>query len=441
MKRSLGSLALAICCLAAAVVPLVGQAPPPADVRTLGERFVDQLAGGRFGDAAASFDETMAKAAPPEKLQQVWTALTVSNGAFKQCIASRRDQAGVYRRAFVTCQFERGELDLLVVFDQAGKITGFFINPAYAPPVYADAARFQRRDVSIEGPGSPLPGTLTVPTDCSRCPGVVLVHGSGPNDRDESIGPNKTFRDLALGLASRGIAVLQYDKRSYAFPREMAALKVLTVRQEVIDDAIAAVAVLRKTRGVVADRVFVLGHSLGAAVAPRIAREDSAIAGLILLAGPSRPLEQSFIEQTEYLSSLDGQASEAVTKRVADVRAQVERVRKLKDSDEQATEHILGAPPAYWLDMRRNPPLEIAKALKQPMLVLQGERDYQVTMEDFKGWQAALSSKRNATLKSYPALNHLFLEGTGKSTPAEYERAGHVPQVVIDDIAAWIKTQ
>jgi fermentation-respiration switch protein FrsA (DUF1100 family) len=121
------------------------------------------------------------------------------------------------------------------------------------------------------------------------------------------------------------------------------------------------------------------------------------------------------------------------------VRAQAERVKTLKDSDELSNEMLLHVPPSYWLDLRRNPATEIAKGLKQPMLVLQGERDYQVTMADFMGWREALASKRNVTFKSYPALSHLFLEGTGKSRPAEYEQIGHVPEVVIDDIAAWIK--
>jgi hypothetical protein len=441
MKTIIACLIVAIACLVAVPVQGAPQETAGQDVRQLGEAFVDLLAKGRYADAAGSFDETMAKLAPPAKLEQFWASLTTANGTFKERVGTRRDRVGVYERAFVTCHFEGGDVDLLVVFDRTRHITGFFVQAAYGAPGYADARLFERREVSVGSGASPLPGTLTVPVNCSRCPGVVLVHGSGPNDRDESLGPNKPFRDLALGLASRGIAVLQFDKRSYAHPAEMAALKTVTVKQEVIDDALAAVALLRKVQGVAADRVFVLGHSLGAAVAPRIAREDSAISGLILLAGPTRPLEDSFIEQEEYLSSLDSQPTDQQKAQVEMVRAQVQRVKNLKDSDELSTERLLGAPAAYWLDLRRNPPTGIAKGLKQPMLVLQGERDYQVTMADFKGWQAALASKGNATLKSYPALNHLFLEGTGKSAPAEYERPGHVPQAVIEEIAGWVKGQ
>jgi alpha-beta hydrolase superfamily lysophospholipase len=440
-RTACARLIVAVSCLALAVAHASGQASATRDVRQLGQAFVDLLARGQFVEAARSFDETMTRLVPPAKLEQFWGSLAGSSGAFRERGGARRDRLGAYERAFVTCRFERADLDLLVVFDRAGRITGLFVQPGYAVPAYADVRLFHQREVSIGDLPSALPGTLTSPADCSRCPAVVLVHGSGPNDRDESLGTNKPFRDLALGLASRGIAVLQYDKRSYAHPGEVAALKTITVKQEVIDDAVAAVTLLRKTRGVAADRVFLLGHSLGAALAPRIAREDSAIAGLILLAGPTRPLEDSFVEQQQYLASLNGQPSEQQKAQIDSVRAQAERVKTLKDSDELSNEMLLHAPPSYWLDLRRNPATEIAKGLKQPMLVLQGERDYQVTMADFMGWREALASKRNVTFKSYPALSHLFLEGTGKSKPAEYQQIGHVPEVVIDDIAAWIKRQ
>lgn len=73
------------------------------------------------------------------------------------------------------------------------------------------------------------------------------------------------------------------------------------------------------------------------------------------------------------------------------------------------------------------------------MLILQGERDDQVTLADLQGWRDALGGRANVTMKSYPSLNHLFLPGAGKSTPSEYERPGHIPDFVLDDIADWIR--
>jgi fermentation-respiration switch protein FrsA (DUF1100 family) len=77
--------------------------------------------------------------------------------------------------------------------------------------------------------------------------------------------------------------------------------------------------------------------------------------------------------------------------------------------------------------------------LKTPLLILQGERDYQVTMDNFAAWKKGLAGRPNVTLKTYPKLNHLFIEGEGKSTPADYEKPGHVSEAVIADIAGWIK--
>ena len=75
------------------------------------------------------------------------------------------------------------------------------------------------------------------------------------------------------------------------------------------------------------------------------------------------------------------------------------------------------------------------------MLILQGGRDYQVTMKDFQGWKDALSSQKDVEFRYYPDLNHLLIAGKGKSTPAEYMKIGHVAKCVIDDIANWIKRQ
>src|SRR4051794_11541515 len=152
-----------------------------------------------------------------------------------------------------------------------------------------------------------LPGTLTLPTGTGPFPAVVLVHGSGPHDRDETIGPNKPFRDLAWGLAAQGVAVLRYEKRTHEHPAKLMPLKEkLTIREESVDDAVAAVALLRKQKEVDGKRIFVVGHSLGAIVAPKVAALEPAVAGIVLLAGSPRPFEDIILDQLTYLASLKG---------------------------------------------------------------------------------------------------------------------------------------
>jgi dienelactone hydrolase len=113
---------------------------------------------------------------------------------------------------------------------------------------------------------------------------VALVHGSGPNDRDETVGGTKVFKDLAEGLASRGIVVLRYEKRTKQYGARMANMPRYTVQDEAVDDAAKAAAMLQTQPQVDPRRVFVLGHSLGGYIAPRIAEEEGKLAGLILLA-------------------------------------------------------------------------------------------------------------------------------------------------------------
>ena len=263
------------------------------------------------------------------------------------------------------------------------------------------------------------------------------MHGSGPNDRDETLGPNKVFKDLAWGLATNGIAVLRYEKRTKQCAGEVIqAMATLTVNEETVLDAVAAAAFLRTVDGIAADRIFVLGHSLGGMVAPRIGAQDSRLAGLILLAAIARPLPDLLLEQSEYLAALDGKVDETEAKQLEELRQQMERVKAL---DFKEGEVILGTARAYWADLLAYDPVGTAKALTMPMFVLQGERDYQVTMEDFAAWKVGLAGRDGVTFKSYLPLNHLFIAGEGKPNPTEYDVAGNAASEVISDIAAWVK--
>jgi hypothetical protein len=244
-------------------------------------------------------------------------------------------------------------------------------------------------------------------------------------------------------LASRGIAVLRYEKRTKAFPTQMTAIiNTLTVKEEVIDDVLTAAALLRENSQIDPNKVFVLGHSLGGYLIPRIGKGDSRTAGFIIMAGTARPLEDVVLEQFTYLSSLDGAITDTEKANLEQLKSQVAKVKDPKLSAETpASDLPLGTPAAYWLDLRGYNPAEAARELSQPMLILQGSRDYQVTDADFQLWKKALSSRKNVEFKFYEGLNHLFIEGQGKSTPAEYERAGHITEAVLDDISGWIKRQ
>jgi dipeptidyl aminopeptidase/acylaminoacyl peptidase len=312
----------------------------------------------------------------------------------------------------------------------------------YQPPTYAVASSFHEQEVTVGANSEwPLPATLTLPNGNGPFPAIVLVHGSGPGDRDETQLANKPFKDLAWGLASQGIAVLRYDKRTRVHSEKL-KLSGFTVKDETIDDALAAVALLRRTSQIDPKRVFVLGHSLGGALVPRIGLADPAnIAGFIVFAGATRPLEDEFVRQYEYIYGLDGQITPNEQAEIEGYKRQRARIKQLSPADASSKEMLFYAPVSYWLDLRGYFPPNVALKLKQPLLILQGERDYNVTMESFGDWQRVLGKRADVSFKSYPKLDHLFYEGTGPATDADYARPRNIPKYVIDDIAAWIKKQ
>jgi dienelactone hydrolase len=413
------------------------------DRRTeIARKMVNDMASGDFDKATESFDDTMKRVIPASKLKDVWDSVTKQVGAFQKATEDRTESIRQYKAVFVTCEFQNGPLDVKVVFGTDGKITGLFFAPSgkYKRAPYVDASKFDEENVSVGKGILKLDGTLSLPKGTGPFPAIVLVHGSGPNDRDESIGPNKPFRDLAEGLASRGVAVLRYEKRTKQHQVLMAmASSSITVKEETIDDAVAAVETLVGHDKIDPKRVFLLGHSLGGMLIPRIGKAGSNIAGFVILAGSTRPLEDLVLEQTKYIASLAGALSEEEQKKIRELEQQVARVKSPELSESTPSGELpFGAPAKYWLDLRGYQPAIEAVTLQKPMLVLQGERDYQVTMEDFANWKKALGSRKDVALRSYPNLNHLFMEGEGKSRPEEYAKPGNVAVGVIDDIAKWI---
>ncbi len=411
------------------------------------KEFVKALENGNFDESVKYFDETMSKLAPPEKMKEVWETVIRQVGPFKSQKSVRTEAVPNYDIVYVTCEFQKATLDIKVVFNKDEQIAGQFFVPTqsnvqYSPPDYVDKNSFSEKGVKLGIEGWLLPGTLTLPPGDGPFPAVVLVHGSGPNDRDESLGPNKPFRDLAWGLATQHIAVLRYEKRTKVYGQKIAADKEsrLTVKEETIEDAQAAVDFLRAAEKIDAHNIFVLGHSLGGALIPRIAGLDSKIAGFIVMSGPTRPLEDLFVEQTKYIFLLDGKLSEEESAKLDEIKETVQRIKQLRPSVPQPQrENLLGAYPEYWLDLKGYNPAETAKAITRPLLILQGARDYQVTLEDFNGWKSALAAGKNVAFKLYPDDNHLLIPGKGKCTPEEYLKAGHVDEAVVADIAEWIR--
>lgn len=412
---------------------------------TLAREFVTQLAQGDYREAVSSFDSKMSHHLPEDKLQKLWEGISGQWGEFQEIQSIRLQKVLQYQIALVTCRFEKGLLDVKVVFSANQQIAGLFFLPAgrYQSPSYVKPNRFKETEVTIGTGLWSLPGTLSVPIMGEKVPAVVLVHGSGPQDRNETTGPNQPFRDLAEGLASQGIAVLRYEKRTKHHRLKMVLLSgSLTVREESVEDAVSAVRFLQAHERIDGNRVFVLGHSLGGYLLPQIGAEEQGIAGLISLAGSARPLEEIVLEQMKYLSALNGEAAEESQQKLQELEKQVAMVKSLELKPETPAGQLpLGIPASYWLALRDYDAAERARTLQMPLLILQGQRDYQVTMDDFARWKQALGNRKDVRFISYPKLNHLFMAGEGPGTPAEYMIPGNVAEEVVRDIAAWIDAQ
>jgi dienelactone hydrolase len=337
--------------------------------------------------------------------------------------------------------FATQNINFMIAVNPEGKLAVFLERPgevAWQRPAYVKADAFHERAVTVGDGEWKLPGVLAVPVGNGPFPAVVLVHDSGPNDRDETVFGTKPFRDLAEGLASRGIVVLRYEKRTRQYAARIANKPKVTLRDETGDDALKALALVRAQPEVNPQKVYLLGHGLGGYLAPRIAEEDGKVAGIIVLDAHARPLEDVMLDQAvEAISTRTDMSADAKKKELDAAKAAAARVKALEPADSDSPP-IMGMSAAMILDLKGYDPAANAKGLTARVLVLQGERDFQTTMKDFNLWKTGLAGRKDTAFHSYPALNHLMVAGQGKSTEAEYRKPGHVAPEVVDDIAKWV---
>lgn len=411
--------------LALAILPAARCAAEANPDDAVVDHFFTAVRDGKFGAATRHFSARM-KALSPAGLKGSWNQVYAQEGSLvgwkifeRQNLPNGRDEVSVQLRFHSSTANS-----IIVVASQTGEITSvLFKLPATSPP-YAERTKFHTDDVTIGA--YKLSGTLTIPKGKGPFPAVVLIQGSGPNDRDETVGANHPFADIADGLASRGIIVLRFDKRTYAY-RKLDSQKT-TVDAEVIEDGVAAVRLLRARRDVAQDRIFVIGHSLGAMLAPEIAKKAWPVAGIVMLAPSGRRLPQLIVEQTRFL----GQASPG---QLAEMERQADELSAHKMP---ATQNFFNAPASYYYDLDARDEVAIARSLDVPILILHGSRDYPAVDEDIRDWQTGLKGDAKVQVETLPGLNHLLIASADKPTPAEYSAPGHVDVGVIGTIASFI---
>jgi alpha-beta hydrolase superfamily lysophospholipase len=309
-----------------------------------------------------------------------------------------------------------------------------------ARPEYL-AAPVEEKAVTIASGRFRLGGTLTRPAGASaRLPGVVLVGGSGPTDRDGEVGGVRVYRDLAVGLAAKGFVVLRFDKRTYAYRGDAAALEAdrMGLREEYLDDTAAAVRLLAADPWADASRISLAGHSLGAWVLPLVVEALGSDAGivrrLVLIAPPGRDMGATLVRQLRFRLSLNP-GEPALEQLIADTEAAFSAYR----STGRMPAPVLGGSAAHWEDVLGTDPIGAAARLGLGMLVVRGAKDFQVDAADVADWQRALAAKPGVSFTTLADLNHLLVEvREGPSTGVEYFREGWVSPSAVEAIAAGL---
>lgn len=341
-------------------------------------------------------------------------------------------------------EYENVIFDIRMIFNENQSLVGFSLPNAVSNGKIPDT--IMEEEVLVgEGKEYELEGILTLPKENQKnLPAVVLVQGSGASDRDEAVYSYKPFRDIAWKLAEQGIATIRYDKRNFVHGQKMAQnIDNLTVYEETIEDAIYATELLKSDERINQDNVYIIGHSLGGMLAPRIDVQGGEYAGLIILGGSARALWEISYDQNQDAIEMQVRDENEKKNRKEKVEKEYEKALGLKDVtlEESKNMTVFGLNGYYIKEMEQYDTRALVQDLEKPILVLQGEEDIQVSYEkDFALFKELLYNKENATLISYENLNHFFIvsQGPGKGTVAEYKYPDKVSEEVIEDISNWI---
>ena len=373
-------------------------------------------------------DESIKLKVSESLLEETVLQLESQLGKFKSIIDSNKEK----ETYFFYSEFEKMKLDIKITFNEENKIIGFF----FVPHKEFKKENSLGKELNIKSNNIVLKGTVLIPEKDSLKKLVIFVHGSGPNDRDETIFENKPFKDVAESLYKRGIASYRFDKKTFSNPESFNDNS--TIDEEVTIDVINIINYFKNDNQFSNYEIIILGHSLGAYLTPRIINKSNKVSKAIMLAGNARSLDKLIIEQYNYLYELN--PTEDLKSELGKLKNQISFLHSKKFNFNTSKENLpLNLSANYWQSILDYNPLKEVKKVKIPMLILQGERDYQVTMKDFELWKKSLDNNKKATFISYPKLNHLFITGDKKSQPKEYMIKGTVDEMAINDIFDFIQ--
>ncbi|WP_071393531.1 alpha/beta fold hydrolase [Bacillus tuaregi] len=390
---------------------------------------------------------------PKEQLPQLWAGLN-AYGKINNVVLQENQHNGLHQKVKLLVTAANGPLVFVFNYDENGKVVDFHPEQASDPsqiinPDYNHPENYIEKQITIGDAPFTLPGVLTLPKGDGPFPVVVLVHGSGPNDMDETAYGFKPFRDMAVGLANHGVAVLRYDKRTNTHSIKSSMDPKFSIMEETVEDANLAVEALKSIPKVDSKNIFVLGHSQGGYALPLILENDKSkdIKGGIGVAGPTGKFHELLLWQMEQ-SLLRAEEMNAPQEQLDAAKAQVDwlksQITYLNDpqySRDNLPPEFQLTPAYWWFDLNDYDPAELIKEQNVPLLFLQGGKDIQVPAEHLENWKAALDGRKNAQYQLYPDMMHFLANYPAEPDGmTEYMTPGNVAEEMINDIAEWVKT-
>lgn len=406
--------------------------------------FVTAMMAGEDNDALyEQFDPTMQSAISRATFDLIWPQLADQCGAFKAYYGST-EVAEVSGYTVLTQLIDMTDMDLkcTMSLDSDGRIAGLYFAFDEVPePTVAPPAKVKEEKVSIGQNPWKLPGTLLIPESDRPVPAVVLVQGSGSTNRDEHIYAVRPFRDIANALSAQGIAVLRYDKRTYTYKEKFSSaiyLRTLTVEEEVIQDAIFAGQLLVEDARIDSERIYILGHSLGAMLAPRIVSESGDLFhGMILAAGTNKSFLEVLLRQAQDSDTItEGQRAKLIE--------DGEAIYGMTTAEEAKEAKFNGLYAYYYWEMLQHPTAaEFLMELQRPTLIINGSRDIQVLeWEGHDVWEQVLDMDAPWLTTYWTDVNHMLMRPQVSSnvwgTVGEYKVDCTVAEDITDLMAAFI---
>ncbi len=404
----------------------------------------DDMLNGNFKSTADSFNETIAKQLDEDGLKSAWDSTVASIGEHIKRHSATGEVTDDHFIVTIVEEYELSALLITITYDTDNKIAGIFLSYTTIENNLVSNETFEEISVTI-GDEYPLDGILTLPKNTENPPVVLIVHGSGPIDKDGTIYANTPYKDIANGLAAQGIATLRYNKRYNTYFEVSYELGAeVTLEDEVLDDVMHAIDLLSKETRIDTSNIFLLGHSLGGGLTPYIASVNDNVKGIISMAGTLRPLYELSYDQNKAIEEeiLNGDYDDLT---IATLKSQMEQVEldiitlRSDISDIPDEQILMGLHAGYQKSIKEFAGENFINDIDIPILILQGTEDFQVFADtDYTLWEKALEGRSNATLHLYDGLNHLMMETNGKQDISEYEIKGVVSEEVIEDIETFI---